>query len=338
MANWYSEIEIKIKNNKKISNIVSWLQSEYALDDELVNTDEKNNKLTIEGSIENTLSLKDVCEIPSCEELFTKLSKKFSDNEYDAYVSLENSYSLTTNEYFIKYYDKNLIIEALDICSRIDLDEFDDYEEFNDDYSCNLSKKEFENYKENEEILYINESGKIYTEEQYYNSKKMYFSLNIDDTLCENKNDIINKINESTIDTIFNSLNKSQKDDRDIILTVIKTDASYINKIDDKFFKDKEFVYIILKECSWLWEDLILHNKNIKDDKILVSIYENLQQISDNEQEEYDEIFQLKLPKEQANQKLENIEKKYKEKYDECIKKIEKSDDFIKWISENNII
>lgn len=325
MANWYSEIEIKMKKGKKIDNIVHWLQKEYELDDDIVDIDE-----------EDTLSLKGDYEIPSCEELFTKLSKKFIDSEYDAYVSLENSYSSTTNEYFIKYSNKKLKIEMLDICSMVDLNEYDDYEEFCDDFSCDLTEEEFYKYKENEDILYINESGKIYTEKEYSNSKKEYFSLDLDDKSCENKEDIINKINEENVDAIFNSLSDSQKEDRDIILKVIEANPSYMDKINKNFIKDKKIVYTILKNSSYFWDDLILLNENIKNDEMLVSIYERLQKICDAEQEEYDEIFQLELSKEQKEQKLEEVEKKYEKQSKEFIASIEKSDKFIKWINDDS--
>lgn len=334
MANWYNDIEIKTKKNIKIKSIIDWLEEEYEIDDEAISVEEKNNKLLIKGDEGWTISLKEKNRIPLCEELFTNLSKKFFDSEYEAYASLENSYSSVANEFFIKYCDKKLIIEVLDNCSKVDLYEYDDYEEFNDNYSCNLDEEKFKKYKDNEELLYINESGKVYTEEQYYNSKKEYFSINIDDVSCQDKEDIINKINEKSVDTIFNSLSKSQKEDRDIILKVIKTDVSYIDEIDDKFFKDKEIIYTILKECVWFWDKLISYNENIEKDVMLVSIYKKLQQIQDDEQDEYGELFKLKLSKEQSDQKQKEIEEKYSKLSEDYINNLEKSDDFIKWIHE----
>lgn len=336
MANWYSEVNITVKKGAKIDNIARWLQEEYRIDDNIMNINVDDNQLIIQVDEEDTLSLKDDNIIPSCEEVFTKLSKEFIDSEYNAYASIYDSYSITTNEYFIKYSDKKLKIEMPDICSMIDLDEYDDYEEFNDDFSCDLSEEEFYKYKESEDILYINESGKAYTEREYCDSGKEYFSLDLDDSSSENEDDIINKINEDTVDKIFNALSKSQKDDKDIILKVLETDSSYMDRINKEFFKDKKIVYTILKSDSYSWDDLVFKNENIKDDEMLVNIHEKLEKICNEEQEKYDEIFQLELPKEQREQKLEEVETKYRKQYNDCISSIEKSEEFIKWINDDS--
>ena len=338
MVNWYSEVDITVKKCAKIDAITRWLQEEYRIDDNIININVDDNKLTIEGDEEDTLSLKGAYKIPSCEEVFTKLSKEFIDSEYDAYASIKNSYSIATNEYFIKYSNKKLKIEMLNTCSMIDLDEYDDYEEFSDDFMCDLSEEEFYKYKESEDILYINESGKVYTEKEYCDSEKEYFSLDLSDTSSENKDDIINKMNEDTVDKIFKALSKSQKKDKDIILKVLETDSSYMDRISEELFKDKKIVYTILKSDSYSWDDLVFKNENIKNDEMLVSIHEKLEKICDEEQEKYDEIFQLELSKEQREQKLKEVERKYRKQYNDCISNIEKSEEFIKWINDDSTL
>ena len=243
---------------------------------------------------------------------------------------------ITTNEYFIRYSDNKLKIEMPDICSMVDLDEYDDCEEFNDDFSCDLSEEEFYKYKESEDILYINERGKVYTEREYCDSGKEYFSLDLDDSSSENEDDIINKINEDTVDKIFNALSKSQKDDKGIILKVLETDSSYKDRINVELLKDKKIFYTILKSDLYSWDDLVFKNENIKDDDMLVNIHEKLEKLCDEEQEKYDEIFQLELPKEQREQKLEEVETKYRKQYNDCISSIEKSEEFIKWINDDS--
>lgn len=183
MSNWYTNIEIKLKNKKNsVSEILDYINKVYEIepDNIIVN----NDNILITGDEDDCIYKKDnPYSLPDVEEIFSDLSKEYPECEYDATVTKENSVSLENEEYFIDASDNHLKIGMPPIATLIYLYDHNTYEDFCNYWGDIITMDEFNKFKsDNIEIIYKPDfEDKVYTEEVYYNNIDYYFDKKIDE-------------------------------------------------------------------------------------------------------------------------------------------------------------
>ena len=183
MSNWYTNIEIKLKNKKNsTSEILDYMNKVYEIESENININ--NEKIIITGDEADSIYKKnDPYYLPEVEEIFSELSKEYPECEYGATVSKESSASYENEEYFIDAIDKRLKIGMPPVATIIYLYDYNTYEDFCDYYGDIITIDDFNKLKsDNIEILYKPDfEDKVYTEEEYYNNIDYYFDKKIED-------------------------------------------------------------------------------------------------------------------------------------------------------------
>ena len=328
MSNWYESIDIKTKSKKEIETVLDWINKKCIIEEDMIDVNLEKNSISIEGNESESIVLKDKkSEHPDVTKLFLSLSKYSPSINYSGYASAKNSVSDYEEEDFIEYKEGKLKIDCTEVCSKVYIGEYDDYEEFMEDYDCKISESKFEKLLEEDEEVYITDKGKVLTEEEYYKNKKNYMNFDLNST------DDFNDLSEENASDKIKLLTKEQKQDKNIALKFIEVDSSLFYEFNDKVFKDKQVSYTLLKSCSYFWDDLCIKNPEVENDKYLVEIYEQMKKINDDEQNEYRELFEQELTKEKTDNGIELISKKYKEIFNAYFNDLEKSDKFINWIN-----
>jgi hypothetical protein len=290
MSNWYSSITIKIKNKKvKPENIIDVLSKKYEFDMEGVYVNKKNNILTIDGHEGYTITKNGA--IPDIEDLFIDITIAYPDCIYEGEATFETSLCGGTEEFEIFCEHGILEIKSLPWASEYHPGSYDSYENFCNEEGDYISEEIFDKYR-NEVIIYRDEYGKVYSEEEYRNSYKTVFSCGIK-KLIDNKKGInidrevyLKKIEESA--SAISKVPKSLKNDREFVLEAVKRNGFAITYIDNDFAHDREIALEAVKSDGFVFDFL---DVKLQQDEELIKISEDFfpkvaSQQSDSEENE----------------------------------------------------
>lgn len=176
-------ISIEMNNNVNIQELAEYLSKEYQFElNEDVEINNEDNSLVLE----EYLDLKNQeGKYPEIEEIFKNIVLKYNDSEFTATVDEKSHLESGNMNYWINYQNRTLTIENTPWLYRLDLYNYDNYEDYEDDDGyADLSEEEFNKYKQSDfNILFYDVNNNIYEEEQY--PYKTVYILNENNELIE---------------------------------------------------------------------------------------------------------------------------------------------------------
>lgn len=178
MNNWYSKININLKNNKdkkNINRILDFLKSKYDFSDLLIKSSE--DKLVFNEKYRGA-SLTKNGRLPEVEELFTDICLAVKNSDIEASLFYECSMEDGFNEYKLDFHDNIINITVSPFVWNIPYYDFNSYEEYSSIYGEDISKQEFQHAKSSK-YIYLDENNNYYTEQDFQKSFSIIYSKKI---------------------------------------------------------------------------------------------------------------------------------------------------------------
>jgi hypothetical protein len=281
MSNWYSRITIKIKDKKvKPENIIDVLSKKYEFNMKDVFVNKKANILALDGHEGSTITKNR--EIPEIKDIFKDITMTYPDCIYEGEATFKTSLCGTVEEYEISCERGVLEIKSLPSVSEYHPSSYDSYEAFCDEEGDYISEEIFDKYR-NEEIIYRDEYGEVYSEEEYRNSYNIVFSCDIKE-LVDNKKRLnidreafLKKIEEDG--EAISKVPKSLKNDREFVLEAVKRNGFAITYLDNDFAHDREIALEAVKSDGYVFP---LLDTRLQEDEELIKISDEFFQKMDS--------------------------------------------------------
>ena len=272
MSNWYSKIDINLKNNKDKKNtnrVLDFLKSKYDFSDLLIEISE--DKLEFNGKYRGS-SLTKNGRLPEVEELFTDICLAVDNCDIESSLFYECSMEDGFNEYKLDFHNNNIIITFSPFVWNIPYYDFESYEEYSSVYGEDISKEEFQ-YAISSKYIYLDEKHNYYTEEDFQKSFCIIYSKKMDEIKNQeanrqlsNRNDVLKAIKNDP--KALKNASKELRKDKEIVLKSIKYYPSSFEYASEELKKDKDVVLEVIKSGPYLLQDI---NDDLKNDKEIVS-------------------------------------------------------------------
>ena len=223
MSNWYSKVDITLKNNtgNNANKIFEFLTRKY--DFKLSQMKVLANSLEFYGDNGNTIVCKDKPNyLPDAEELFLGICLAVKDCDIEASIILENSVEDGFNEYKLNFKNNRIIISISPWVWEVPFYNYEDYEEFCDEYGDEITEEEFNEAIEND-YIYQDEECNFYSEESLNENFQILIDITIEELIGENPN-------------------------KDKLIKIIRKCGSVLQFVNPKLQNDKEFILKIINK------------------------------------------------------------------------------------------
>lgn len=218
MSNWYSKININLKNNKdktNVNKILDFLKQKY--DFNLSEMQILDNKLEFYGDNGNTIVRKDKPGyLPDAEELFIGICLAVKECDIEASVIYESSVEDGFNEYKLNFQKNRINISISPWVWEVPFYDYESYDDFCVDYDDEITEEEFYEAIEND-YIYQDEEFNFYSEESLKENFQTLIDITIDELTGENpnKNKLLKII--SNCASILQFVNPKLQNDKDIL-------------------------------------------------------------------------------------------------------------------------
>jgi hypothetical protein len=291
MSNWYRNLSINIKS-KEITpeNILDALSKKYNFDMKNVTIYKDKNSLSFDGYEGFTISRDG--RIPDIDDIFKDITLAYPNCIYDGKAICETSLCGGAAYYKIICNHGTLEISAPPWASEYQISYYDNYEDFFNDNGDYISQECFEKYR-NEESIYQDERGNVYTWEEYLDSYETIFSCDIK-KLVDNENginidraDLLEKIKNGTLQ--MSKVPELLKTDRDFVFEAVKVNGFAILDLHNDLAFDREIVLEAVKNNGYVFDFL---PAKFQQDEELIKISDELLKQYDEEQEMMGELVE----------------------------------------------
>ena len=260
MSNWYSKVDITLKDNidkKNKNRILDFLKSKYDFSDLLIKISE--DKLELTGKYRGS-SLTKNGRLPKAEELFTDICLAVKNCDIEASLFYECSMEDGFNEYKLDFHNNNIIITLSPFVWNIPYYDFETYEEYSSVYGEDISKKEFQHAISNK-YIYLDENHNYYTEQDFQKSFCIIYSKKISeiknkksDNQVINRKDVLKAIKKDP--NALKNASKEFRNDKEIVLKSIKYYPSSFEYASEELKNDKDVILEVIKREPYLLQDI----------------------------------------------------------------------------------